>query len=133
MSVATITKLVCFYLGLGFLFTHELDAIANSEWRVLPLTSWLSDEVGYKVFVFAHIPIFAGIIALLVHASPLVKQRTMLTISSFLLLHGVLHWAFSSHAAYEFAGFDSNLLIFGGAFFGLVHLGLEFITRRSNI
>ena len=36
---------------MGTLFTHELDAMLNHEWRVLPLTSWLSDEIGMIVFV----------------------------------------------------------------------------------
>ena len=28
---------MAFYLGLGSLFTHEIDAIPNHEWRGLPL------------------------------------------------------------------------------------------------
>lgn len=48
-----------FYIGVGMSFTHELDAMLNNEWRVLPLTSGLPDEMGQTVFVLAHIPLFA--------------------------------------------------------------------------
>ena len=42
-----------FHLGLGTLFTHELDAVANHEWRVLPLLCRLPDDAGMVVFVIA--------------------------------------------------------------------------------
>lgn len=125
-------KLIFFYLGLGALMTHELDAVANHEWRVLPLTSWLTDEVGFRVFIYAHIPLFAGMVALLASGNALLKQRTMLVIAGFLSLHGCLHWAFSSHEHYEFASVDSNILIYGGAVFGTLYLALEFLTSKQS-
>ncbi|MEL7313293.1 MAG: DUF6713 family protein, partial [Pseudomonadota bacterium] len=54
-----------FYLGLGLLFSHELDAMPNHEWRVLPVLSQLEDSVGQTAFVVAHVPLFALIIALI--------------------------------------------------------------------
>ena len=39
-------KKIILYLGVGALFTHELDAMTNHEWRVLPLTSFLGEELG---------------------------------------------------------------------------------------
>ena len=45
-------KNIIFYLAMGIMFTHELDAMPNHEWRVLPLTSWLPDEYGIIVFLF---------------------------------------------------------------------------------
>ena len=53
-----------FYLGLATLFTHELDAIANHEWRVMPIFRSLPDEVAFNAFVLSHIPLFAVLIAL---------------------------------------------------------------------
>ncbi len=50
---------IAFYLGLGSLFTHELDAVPNHEWRGLPLLGTLPDETGMWVFIAAHVPLFA--------------------------------------------------------------------------
>ncbi|MEM7707118.1 MAG: DUF6713 family protein [Pseudomonadota bacterium] len=36
-------KDILFYLGLALLLTHEMDAMLNHEWLVLPLTSFLTD------------------------------------------------------------------------------------------
>ncbi len=33
----SVIRNVAFYCGFGALFTHELDAMTNHEWRVLPL------------------------------------------------------------------------------------------------
>ncbi len=56
-------KNIAFYLGMGTLFAHELDAMPNHEWQVLPLTSWMPNEIGMIVFVLLHIPLFAILIA----------------------------------------------------------------------
>ena len=53
-----------FYLGMAALFTHELDAMPNHEWRMIPFLRMLSDDVGMFVFVIAHVPLFALLIAL---------------------------------------------------------------------
>ena len=48
-----------FYIGFATLETHELDAVSKHEWRVLPLTSWLSGEYELIVFLLFHIPLFS--------------------------------------------------------------------------
>ena len=37
----------------------------NHEWLILPLTSWMTPEIGKMVFVLIHIPLFAVLIALI--------------------------------------------------------------------
>ena len=118
-------KSIAFYLGMGTLFTHELDAIPNHEWRVLPLTSWLSNEVGMMVFVIIHIPLFAILISLVSSTNDKVRTRSRLSIGIFLIIHSVLHALFMNHIDYEFSSALSNVLIFGGALLGLVYLFLE--------
>jgi len=61
-------KNVIFYLGMGVLFTHELDAVAHHEWRILPLTNSLPEDIALSTFVLAHVPLFA--IAIAAVASP---------------------------------------------------------------
>lgn len=128
-------KNIVFYLGMGTLFTHELDAMPNHEWRVLPLTSWLSNEVGMMVFVIIHIPLFALLISLVSSANDKIRIRSRLSIGAFLIIHSVLHALFMNHIAYEFSSRLSNILIFGGAFLGLVYLLLEYreIQTKASV
>ena len=119
-----------FYLALGTLFTHELDAVLNHEWRVMPLLKLLPDDQGIFVFVASHVPIFAGIIA--VAASPNHKTRLMtrLVICTFLVIHAGLHLGFSNDPAYEFDAVLSAVLIYGGAALGALYLVLP--QRRTS-
>ena len=121
-----------FYLGLSTLLTHELDAVANHEWRVLPLLRALPDDIGMLVFVVSHIPIFMGLIALV--SSPHSKTRalTRLGVSTFLVVHGLLHFLFVGCPNYEFSSLLSESLIFGGAGFGAGYLALEGRDRYAR-
>lgn len=56
-----------FAIGLALLLSHELDAVRQAEWQVLPLLRWLDDATGYLVFVMAHVPLFALILWPLAH------------------------------------------------------------------
>jgi len=118
-------KEIIFYLGMGTLFTHELDAIQNHEWRVLPLVRMLPDDLGMIIFIVAHIPIFAFLIALVSSSNDRTRTKSRLVISGFLVLHGLIHALFMGHPSYEFSSLLSNSLIFGGAAFGAVYLGLQ--------
>lgn len=114
-----------FFLGIGMIFTHELDAMLNNEWRVLPLTSWLSDENGKLVFLISHIPLFAMVVALISSESEIIRDRSRFYISVFLAVHGLLHAAFMISPYYEFETLISNFLIFGGATCGAFYLLLD--------
>lgn len=123
------TGTIVLYIGVALLMTHELDAVMNNEWLVLPLTSWLSSEVGYEVFLWFHVPLFFAILALLSSR----KERTRIisgkVLSVFLLVHAGLHWLCSEHTLYDFSSISSNLLIYGGAVFGTLYFG---ISRKSD-
>jgi hypothetical protein len=119
-----------FYLGFGTLLAHELDSMLSHEWRVIPIIRSLSDELGAMVFVTAHIPIFAILIALVSSKNARTRRMTRIGIGLFLVLHGILHILFISHPAYEFSSVLSNVLIFGGSFFGIVYLFIEWNEKR---
>ena len=119
-----------FNISVGLFFTHELDAISNHEWRVLPLTSWLPDEYGNMVFLFLHIPLFAILVALITSANEKVRIRSKIGISIFLLIHALLHGLFIGSEGYEFSVYTSNILIFGGAIFGASYLMSEYMSKR---
>ena len=121
-----------FYLGMGALCSHELDAMPNHEWRVLPLVRELPDEIGMIVFVIAHVPLFALLIALIASSNDRTRTNSRMVISGFLVLHGLLHAIFMSDPNYEFSSMLSNTLIFGGAAFGAIYLGLEIRSKRET-
>lgn len=125
-------KKLFFYLGAGTLFTHELDAVLNHEWKVLPLTSWLPDEYGALVFIFAHIPLFAIVLWLISHQKESIRFRSQIWISIFLILHGMLHLLFVGNVNYKFNSLSSNILIFGVVVLGMGYLLLEFREKGSK-
>ena len=114
-----------FYLGLAFLFTHELDAMPNHEWRVLPVTSFLSDAVGMNAFVLAHVPIFAVVVGCIASLNLKIRSVAQNTASGFLIAHAALHFAFSGHPEYEFDSLLSAALIYGAALLGVLFFALK--------
>ena len=125
-------KDIAFYLGVGALFTHELDAVANHEWRALPLMRALPDELGMRVFLIAHVPLFALAIAGIASRNQRISNIARLTIGTFLVVHGVLHALFANQPGYEFSSTLSNVLIFGGAACGAIFLALFAWKRQGN-
>ncbi len=115
-------KDLLFYLGFGTICAHELDSMLNHEWRVMPLIRALPEETGMMVFVAAHIPIFAVLVALVSSKNLRTRRLSRLGVGLFLVLHGALHILFKGHPAYEFENSFSNILIFSGSFIGIMYL-----------
>lgn len=124
-------KDLAFYLGFGTLCTHELDSMLNHEWRVIPLLQALPDETGLMIFVTAHIPLFAVLVALVSSTNSRTRQLTRIGLGLFLVVHGLLHILFYGHPAYEFSSMLSHGLIFGGSILGIVYVCLEWLGRRG--
>jgi hypothetical protein len=125
LAVPPAMKHTLFYLGLATLFTHELDAMPNHEWRGMPVLGSLPDDVAVTWFVLLHVPLFAGLIALVASRNPRTRILSRLVIGAFLVVHGLLHYLKMGDPAYEFSSFISNALIFGGAALGAAYLALE--------
>lgn len=109
-----------FFLALGFLFAHELDAIRCKEWLMFPLTSWLADERGYAVFTLLHIPLFAWICWSLV-ALPL-SQDLIRSWDIFCIVHIGLHLLFLKHPQNRFTKPFSWGIIVGAGVCGIFDL-----------
>jgi hypothetical protein len=120
----TMRAKIAYIIMLAFLFSHEVDAALRHEWRVLPLTSFLPDDIGRQVFIWAHVPLFAAIL--------LFNDRTGLRfgLAIFSLVHVGLHWGFRNHPAYEFNNLSSWLIIGGAGLFGGLYLAL--VRRRPS-
>jgi hypothetical protein len=117
-------KAWAFYIGVAFLFTHELDAVFNHEWRVLPFLETLPDDVGMLAFIAGHVPLFAVFLALIASPDQRKRQRTQLVLSTFLPIHGLAHgiYLYIERPGHEFSSPLSNVLIFGGALCGVLYL-----------
>lgn len=109
------------YLGIALLFTHELDAMSNHEWRLLPGLKALSDAVASATFLIAHVPLFAIVIALIASLNLAVRAKARNIACGFLVVHAVAHFLFSSSAAYEFSSAVSPALIYGAGVCGLTY------------
>lgn len=126
-------KNAVFYLTLGTLFTHEIDAISSYEWRLLPVLNSMTDQMGMTVFLLLHIPLFAVIVALVASRNNRTRHLSRLVLSGFILLHAILHIWFSSDPNYSFISNASNWLIFGGAGLGAIYLALSFRNYRLSL
>jgi hypothetical protein len=121
-----------FYLGIGLLSTHELDSMPNHEWRVLPVLNMLPDSTGSMVFLLAHVPIFAIVIAFIASLDQRVRLRARNLFCGFLVLHAGLHYAFSGDESYEFSSWTSAGLIYGAGVCGLLYFLAAFFERNKG-
>jgi len=119
-----------FLLGLSFLFGHEIDAVTHHEWRLLPILNLFDDEVGYVIFVLAHVPLFTGLVWAVTHQSVRIRFNAQVSTDIVLILHAVLHWSLSGHELYTFHTHLSEFLIFSGGLVGLIHLILMIRMSR---
>ena len=111
-----------FYTGIALLLTHEMDAIYRHEWRMFPLICRLSDDVGYHVFVVAHIPLFVLLFWLMHHPSGTVLYWFHVCMDGFFIVHLGLHLLLKSHDQNEFSSVLSKFIIFATALAGATHL-----------
>jgi hypothetical protein len=121
-----------YYIGLACLFTHELDAITHSEWRLLLGLRSLPDPTAASTFVALHVPLFFLILWLSHYPTQRVATGTRLVVAAFMIVHGVLHFASSSSPLYTFEGSLSNFLIFGTAVSGAAYLATFWSEHRRS-
>ena len=122
---------VIYYLGLACLFTHELDAVTHSEWRLLVGLRSQPDETALPLFVVLHVPLFFFILWLSHFPREAVQRATRLFVAAFLVVHAVLHFTKASNPLDEFHGTLSRALIVSAAAFGIAYLGME-LRRRGR-
>jgi hypothetical protein len=112
-------------LMLAVLFTHELDAMSQSEWRLLYVLRSLNDDQGRWWFVVIHTPLFWALIALTHHCSELVQRVSRMGLAVFCIIHALLHWRLASDPLSTFSSPLSWSLILGAAALGAAYLGVE--------
>jgi hypothetical protein len=105
-----------FPLIVGFIATHELDAIARHEWRLFFFLSPFDDVMAFRIFTLLHIPLFAWIL----WAAQF--PAFQIGFSSFVIIHAGLHWLLRHHPRYVFNNPFSWFLIAGPVPLCAVHL-----------
>lgn len=126
-------KSSAFYLGIALLFTHELDAMPNHEWRMLPGLSLLPDAVGETVFLLAHVPLFVLLIAFVASLNLKTREIARGIASAFLIAHAAAHYLFSGISAYEFSSGVSSLLIYGAGICGIGYFAAMRFGNNTDV
>lgn len=122
-----------YYLGIACLFTHELDAVTHSEWRLLFVLGSMPDDTASPLFVVLHVPLFFAILWLGDHRRDAIRKLTRVTVAAFLVVHAILHFALSSNPQNEFHGVLSQFLIVSAGLCGAAYLLLQGqMLRRSS-
>ncbi len=107
---------------LGLLLTHELDAVVQHEWRILPILEKLDDELGRSIFIFGHAPLFFAVFWLSFFSSITCQRWTRIVVASFSLVHIILHLLWEQDGASTFNDSLSRLLINSAGLLGLVYV-----------
>ncbi len=111
-----------FYLEFSTLVTHELDAITQSEWRLLFILRQLPEHLAVSVFVALHVPLLTLLFWLTFHESQPVRYGSRLMLSAFLIIHAGIHKRLEHHLAYTFTSPLSFGLIYGAGLLGLAYV-----------
>ncbi|MEM8563964.1 MAG: DUF6713 family protein [Pseudomonadota bacterium] len=121
-----------YYLGISLLLTHEMDAVAHAEWRLLFVLRDMSDQAAYPVFIALHIPLIF-LFFWLGHSSKHTVRGVFRAIAAvFLIMHALIHFSLSNAPEYTFHGVLSNALIYGAALCGIAYLAVLFLERSSD-
>ena len=127
-------KNLLFYLGFATILTHELDAIAQSEWKLLFILRNLPEQTASEAFVILHVPLISALLWLTNNENQVIKNLSRIAIATFLIIHSGLHKLLENSPNYTFNSPLSLWLIYGGGLLGLLYLILVFVfwLRKSD-
>ena len=121
-------KNTIFNLGFATIITHELDAMTQSEWRILFILRNLPEQTASDAFVILHAPLIAVLLWLTNNKYEIIKNCSRIALCGFLVIHSELHKLLENSPNYTF---NSNLslgLIDSAGLFGFVYLILVFVS-----
>jgi hypothetical protein len=121
---------IAFCLMLGCLFTHELDAVTQSEWRLIYVLRSMSDTHARDAFVALHVFLFTVILWFAFHSNRLIRERTRYGLAAFSIVHAVLHFRLRNDPLSSFDSPLSIALIGAAALLGVLYLLI--CKRRSQ-
>jgi len=133
-GLAMIRRLPMFLslLLLSLLMAHELDAVAQAEWRLLPGLSLLDDGPGRRVFIALHVPLLMALTWALFLSSEVVQRRTRLGLGAFMAVHVGLHATLEVPGVSSFPEWLSRAFIVGAGLVGADVLLLDVWRARRD-
>ncbi len=114
------------------LVSHELDAVAQHEWRLLYVLRSLPESIAQDAFVLLHVPLVAVLAWLGWHREPAVRAGSRLALAAFTIVHAGLHWRLSDDPLYTFHSATSVALIYGTIVPAVVVLGSMLARPRAG-
>ncbi|MEA5598971.1 DUF6713 family protein [Rivularia sp. UHCC 0363] len=126
-------KNLLFYFGFATIITHELDAMTQSEWRLLFILRSLPEQTASLAFVIIHIPLIAALLWLTNNQSQSIKNWSRIALATFMIIHSGLHKLLENSPNYTFNSPLSMALIYGAGFFGFLYLIQVFISWQQTV
>lgn len=120
-------------LLLSLLLGHELDAVTQAEWRLLPGLSLLGDDAGRDAFIALHLPLFGALVWAMFLSSPTVQRRSRLGLALFMMIHVGLHATLEVPGVSSFPELLSRTFILGAGLVGADLLALEWWRARRRL
>jgi hypothetical protein len=117
-------------LLLALLMAHELDAVAQSEWRLLPGLSLLEDGPGRRAFIALHVPLLMALTWAMFLSSEVVQRRARLGLGAFMAVHVGLHATLEVPGISSFPESLSRAFILGAGLVGADLLMLDLLRTR---
>ncbi|MBC8162057.1 MAG: hypothetical protein H7Z42_12645 [Roseiflexaceae bacterium] len=120
---------IFFFVALGFLLTHEMDAVRRHEWQVFPLLSRLrDDERGYTLFTALHVPLYVLLLWGIFTNGTTINRFFVTGLDIFCIVHVLLHLLLIKHPRYQFNNWFSWTLIVGAGIAG----GIDLLFRAAT-
>ncbi|MGL4234017.1 MAG: DUF6713 family protein [Casimicrobium sp.] len=113
------------------LFTHEVDAALQKEWRLLYVLRDMPEHLAASWFVAIHIPLFAFLIAFVYHPKRKTQTVARIAVSTFAIVHAGLHFRLRNDPLNLFVSPLSIGLIYGAASLGVCYLCMWRLIRRA--
>ena len=114
-----ITVNALFALQLALLFTHEMDAVYRKEWKMFIVLKDMNDEKACRIFMLAHIPLYALLILLLLSSF---SKIGFYIADIFLIAHLFLHLGFRKNPANKMNNTLSKCIIISAGLLAFIHL-----------
>ncbi|MBF2015154.1 MAG: hypothetical protein IGS23_08120 [Rivularia sp. T60_A2020_040] len=124
-------KNLLFYLGFATIITHELDAMTQSEWKLLFILRSLPEQTASSAFVMLHVPLITVLLWLTNNQSLVFKNWSRIAFALFMIIHSGLHKLLENSLNYTFNSSLSLRLIYGSGLLGLLYLILVFTSWRN--
>ncbi|UMZ14293.1 hypothetical protein I9018_11640 [Pseudomonas sp. MPFS] len=124
-------KNILWILAVALFAGHELDAVAQAEWRLLYGLRALEPAQGRDWFIALHVPLCAALMLLAGHRQARIRRISRRSLAGFFVVHAGLHYRLQEHPLYLFGSLPSQVLIYACALAGFGYLLLDLGSRHD--